>query len=466
MSIARHIDPRTVSGGYKSYVLGALLVVYIFNFIDRQIVGVLQEPIKAEFGLSDTQLGLMTGTAFAIFYTVLGIPIARLADRVNRVSIISISLVLWSVFTALFGLAQSFTFLLLARIGVGVGEAGCSPPTHSLLSDYYPAGKRARALAVYALGIPLGSVIGILMGSYLYGWVGDYYAVNGAPGWLAALGAETAWRAPFLVVGIPGIILGAIIWLTLKEPERGAYDRHASKDMPPLGVAMRALAYKRSFWLIAFGAAISAMVSYGLFPWLFSFFVRGLDDIMPLREAVTTAALPYSFVIGVGGGLGVWAGGWLTDRFAARGLGVRAYSVIPGAAILISIPFYWIAVLQPVFLVGVLTLFIPTFLGAMWYGPVFASIQNLVAPGLRAVASALLLFIINIIGLGLGPLIGGMISEGLSGRFGEASLQYSIMIMVGFLFIAGGLLLLAGRTLPGDWEARDEEDALPVTETP
>jgi len=454
------VDPRAVSGGYKSYVLGALLVVYIFNFIDRQIVGVLQEPIKAEFDLSDAQLGLMTGTAFAIFYTVLGIPIARLADRMNRVSIISISLALWSGFTALFGLAQSFWMLLLMRIGVGVGEAGCSPPTHSLLSDYFPSKKRARALAVYALGIPIGSVIGILMGSYLYGWVGDYYAANGAPAWLAALGAESAWRAPFLLVGIPGVILALALWLTVGEPSRGAYDRHADLAQPPLSKVVSALARKPTFWTLSLGASIASMVGYGLFPWLFSFFVRGLDDFMPMREAITTAALPYAFVIGVGGGAGTWIGGWLTDRFAGRSLGLKAYAVIPGAALLISLPIYLTAVSLPVFIASVLMLLIPTALGAMWYGPLFATIQNLVAPGLRAMASAVMLFIVNIIGLGLGPLVTGAISDALTEAYGEESLKLAIMIISGFLILSGGLFLLSARTIERDWEARDEEDAM------
>lgn len=465
MSEARRIDPRTVSGGYKSYVLGALLVVYIFNFIDRQIVGVLQEPIKAEFGLADWQLGLMTGTAFALFYTMLGLPIARLADRLNRISIISISLALWSGFTALFGLSQSFLFLILTRIGVGVGEAGCSPPTHSLLSDYFPSKQRARALAIYALGIPLGSVVGILMGSYLYGWVGDYYAANGAPGWLAAIGADSAWRAPFLLVGIPGVILGLILWFTVGEPRRGSYDRHADMTQPPISKVVSALAKKPSFWILSFGAAIASMVGYGLFPWLFSFFVRGLDDYMPVREAVTTAALPYAFVIGIGGGAGTWIGGWLTDKFAGGRLGLKAYAVIPGIAMLVALPIYLGAIMTPVFIVSVLALLIPTALGAMWYGPLFATIQNLVAPGLRAMASAVMLFIVNIIGLGLGPLVTGAISDGLRAAMGEDSLKFAVMIIAGFNLLAGALFILAARTIERDWEARDEEeDALPVTD--
>jgi len=452
------VDPRAVSGGYKSYVLSALLIVYIFNFIDRQIVSALQEPIKAEFGLSDTQLGLMTGTAFAIFYTLLGIPIARLADRWNRVSIISISLIIWSGFTALFGLAQSFLFLLLTRIGVGIGEAGCSPPSHSLLSDYFPSKKRARALAIYALGIPIGSVVGILMGSYIYNWVGDYYAANGVPAIMSALGAESAWRAPFLVLGVAGVALGVFVWTTLGEPKRGAYDTHADLTQPSLGKVFSALAGKPSFWLLSLGAAIASMVGYGLFPWLFSFFVRGLDDFMELREAVTTAALPYAFVIGVGGSLGTWVGGWLTDKFAGGRLGVRAYVIIPGAALLIALPIYLAAVSMPVFIVSVLLLLVPTALGAMWYGPLFATIQNLVAPGLRAMASAVMLFIVNIIGLGIGPLLTGAISDGLRAQYGEDSLKLAIMIISSFLLLSAALFFLSARTIQRDWEARDEEE--------
>lgn len=215
---------RPEGQGYARYVVLALFVVYTFNFIDRQIVAVMQEPIKAYFDLSDLQLGLLTGPAFALLYAILGLPIAFLADRWNRVSIISISLAVWSAFTALFGLVNSYLMLFLMRVGVGIGEAGCSPPAHSLISDYVPARKRAGALSVYSLGIPIGSVLGILITAILYRWVADYYEANGAPEYLAAIGADVAWRVPFLVIGIPGIILAIILKLTVKEPPRGRFD--------------------------------------------------------------------------------------------------------------------------------------------------------------------------------------------------------------------------------------------------
>ena len=222
ISVDAKPSPLT-SPRYRTYVLALLVVVYVFNFLDRQIVTILAEPIKVDLGLNDTQIGLMTGLAFALFYTVLGIPIARLADRANRVSIISVALVIWSGMTALSGFAQNFWQMLAARIGVGVGEAGCSPPAHSLIADYYPPEKRASALSIYALGIPFGSILGLLAG----GWIAEIYG----------------WRTAFFVVGVPGIALAALVKLTLREPLRGMSDHTKANDteQPSLGETLRTL---------------------------------------------------------------------------------------------------------------------------------------------------------------------------------------------------------------------------------
>ncbi|MEE2565699.1 spinster family MFS transporter [Hyphobacterium marinum] len=443
--------PKPVSNFYRNYVVGGLFVIYTFNFIDRQIVAVMQEPIKAEFGLADWQLGLLSGWAFAFLYAILGLPIAYLADRSNRVTIISISLAVWSGFTALFGLANSYLALFLMRVGVGIGEAGCSPPAHSLISDYVPPRKRAGALSVYSLGIPVGSVLGILGGAVGYRWVANYYAEFGAPGWLAAIGADEAWRVPFLLVGIPGIILAVIVKLTIKEPPRGPFDGAEKQAMPSVGKVFGTLLKKPTFWLVAFGAAIASLVGYGLFPWILSYFVRLYAGEMPLQDAVAAAAIPYSFVIGGGGFIGTLAGGWLTDRFSGQRL--SAYLVIPGTALLISLPIYFVSMSISPGTMAFVLLGIASALGAMWYGPVWAVTQNLVPPGMRAMAPAILLFIINIIGLGIGPFAVGALSDYFTAEYGGGALRIAILAIAALIVPAAALFLMGARSIRHDWEA-------------
>ena len=442
------------SGGYSQYVVLTLFVVYTFNFIDRQIVAVMQEPIKAFFDLSDFQLGLLTGPAFAFLYATLGIPIAFLADRWNRVSIISISLAIWSGFTALFGLVNSYLMLFLMRVGVGIGEAGCSPPAHSLISDYVTPRKRGSALSVYSLGIPIGSVLGILMTAIVYRWVADYYSVNGAPDWLAAIGAGDAWRVPFLIVGIPGIILAIIVKLTVKEPPRGRFDgvKPGERRGATLNEVVKALASKPSFWFVAFAAAIASLVGYGLFPWLLSYFVRiSLAAGVAPQDALADAAIPYSFVIGGGGFIGTLLGGYLTDRFSAKRL--SAYVVIPGLALLLALPIYFASLSIPPNTFAFLLLGIASALGSMWYGPVWAVAQNLVQPAMRAMAPAVLLLIINIIGLGFGPPAVGALSDFLAATYGDGALRIAILAIAAMIVPSAALFLLAGRFIDKDWEA-------------
>jgi len=442
---------KPVSNFYRNYVVGGLFVIYTFNFIDRQIVAVMQEPIKAEFGLADWQLGLLTGPAFAFLYAILGLPIAYLADRSNRVSIISISLAVWSGFTALFGLVNSYLMLFLMRVGVGIGEAGCSPPAHSLISDYVPPRKRAGALSVYSLGIPVGSVLGILGGAVGYRWVANYYAEFGPPDWLAAIGADEAWRVPFLLVGIPGIILAIIVKMTIKEPPRGRFDAAEKRELPSVLTVFMTLLHKPTFWLVAFGAAIASLVGYGLFPWILSYFVRLYAGEMPLQDAVAAAAIPYSFVIGGGGFIGTLAGGWLTDKFSGSRL--SAYLVIPGTALLISLPIYFVSMSITAGTMAFVLLGIASALGAMWYGPVWAVTQNLVPPGMRAMAPAILLFIINIIGLGIGPFAVGALSDYFTAEYGGGALRIAILAIAALIVPAAALFLLGARSIRKDWEA-------------
>jgi predicted MFS family arabinose efflux permease len=410
---------------YRALVLVMLVLVYTFNFIDRQIVGILAIPIKADLGLTDTQLGLMGGLAFALFYTLLGIPIAMLADRANRTVIMSIALVIWSAMTAVCGFAQNFTQLFLARLGVGVGEAGGVAPAYSLVADYFPSEQRARALAVYSFGIPLGSALGIFFG-----------------GLIASL---IDWRTAFMAVGIAGVVLAPIFKLVVREPARGRYDPTGAAARPAsLRAVLRVLLGKPSFWGLSLGASASSMMGYGLFFWLPSFFVRthGLTLLQ--------ASLYFAAILLVGGMSGIWLGGWSADRFGAGKR--RAYALIPATAFLLTLPFYVAAVTTSSLALSFALFLVPTALGLVWLGPVLSAIQHVVPSGMRATASAVFLFINNLIGIGLGTVMLGAISDMLSERFGADSLRYAILSGTVFYVVAASLFLLSARRLERDWE--------------
>lgn len=420
------LDPRLKSPRYRTYVLSMLVVVYIFNFLDRQIVTILAEPIKNDLGLNDTQIGLMTGLAFAIFYTVLGIPIARLADRANRVSIISIALVVWSGMTALCGMAQNFGQMLAARIGVGVGEAGCSPPAHSLIADYYPPDKRASALSIYALGIPIGSILGLLAG----GWIAEFWG----------------WRVAFFVVGIPGVVLAFFVKMTVLEPIRGMSDPQTAvpHTQPPLWETMGTLLKNRTMLHIAMGGALTSFVGYGLGQWLPAYFIR----IHELGIAET--ATYFGLVLGVASAVGTFLGGNMADRLAKRDQ--RMYAWLPAAGVLFAFPFYIVALLLNEPYIAIAILVVPSLLNSLWLGPAFGTVQNLAPARMRALASAMLLFILNIIGLGFGPFLVGVLSDLLSDSYGKESLRYAILISTFVYFWAGGHFLMASRTIKKDLE--------------
>jgi MFS family permease len=418
-------DQNKLLSGNRTYVLFILVLVYTFNFIDRQIVGILAIPIKADLGLTDAQLGLMGGLAFALFYTGLGIPIAMLADRFSRTWIMTAALTVWSAMTAACGLAGSFWQLFFARMGVGVGEAGGVAPAYSLISDFFPPHQRSRALSIYSFGIPIGSALGIVFG-----------------GVIASL---VDWRMAFLVVGLAGVVIAPIFRLTIKEPPRGRYDQAYQNVKPPgIGLIVRTLAAKPSFWLLSLGAACSSMMGYGMFFWLPSFFVRSFE------LSLLNASLYFGAVLLVGGLAGIWAGGWLGDRFGhAR---KAQFARIPAYAFLATLPFYVLAMLSPTLVVALLVLLVPVALGLAWLGPVISAIQHLVRPDMRSTASAIFLFINNLIGIGLGTWAIGALSDALQMSFGDDSLRYSILAGTGFYVIAAALFLLASRFLQQDWE--------------
>jgi len=416
--------PKPTSG-YRAYVLFILVVVYTFNFIDRQIIGILAIPIKEDLGLTDTQLGLMGGLAFALLYTTLAIPIAMAADRMSRTWIMTGALVVWSGMTAVCGMAQNFWQLFFARVGVGIGEAGGVAPAYSLISDFFPPNQRARALSVYSFGIPIGSALGIVFG-----------------GIIATL---VDWRFAFIVVGIAGIVVAPIFRATVREPVRGAFDKPgAQSGAASLTEIMTVLMRKPGFWGLSLGASCSSMMGYGLFFWLPSFFVRSYEITL------LHASLVYGAILLVGGLAGTWFGGWMADRFGETNR--AAYARIPAFAFLATVPFYLVGVLSPTLTISVLVMIVPTALGLAWLGPVISAVQHLVPPNMRATASAIFLFVNNLIGIGIGTFAIGAISDGLQSRFGEESLRYAILTGTTFYLMAAVIFLLTARRLEQDWE--------------
>lgn len=418
------IRADTESPSYRVYVMAMLVLVYTFNFIDRQIIGILAVPIKADLGLSDTELGLMGGLAFALFYTALGIPIAMLADRKNRTWIMTVALAVWSAMTAVCGLANNFWQLFLARLGVGVGEAGGVAPAYSLISDYFPSGQRARALSVYSFGIPIGSALGIFFGGYIASIID--------------------WRMAFFIVGLAGVLIAPIFKLTVKEPPRGRYDSAPQVASVSIGETFRVLFKKPSFWIISFGASSSSMMGYGLFFWLPSFFSRSFG--MTLVEA----SMFYGTIVLVGGLAGIWLGGYLADKF---GVSKRSsYVLVPAIAFIFTVPFYVLGMISTNLVTIFFALLVPTALGLAWLGPVLSAIQHIAPTHMRATASAIFLFINNLIGIGAGTVALGMISDSLTSRFGDEALRYAVLSGTVFYVVASGMFFWAARYIQRDWE--------------
>jgi MFS family permease len=422
------MNEAKTSRAYSVYVLVALLVVYTFNFIDRIILGVVLVPIKAELALTDGQLGLLGGLAFALLYTVAGIPIGWLADRVSRVWIIAVALAIWSGFTALCGSASSFLQLFLCRVGVGIGEAGGVAPSYSLITDYFSPRSRARAISVYSFGIPIGAALGLYFGGYV--------------------ATQVSWRAAFLWLGIAGLVLVPFLLLTVREPVRGALDTGGAPApataKPRFTEVWRVLARKRAFWGLSLGAACSSIVGYGIFFWLPSFFVRSYH--MNLSQM----AVFYGTITLVGGVTGVWFGGWLGDWLGTRRK--AAYAIVPAVAFLVCLPFYVFGVLASGMSWTAVVFVIPAALSLVWLGPTIAAIQHCVPPSMRAMASAIFLFVNNFIGLGAGTYLIGFLSDEFAGRYGENSLRYAILACTSFYLLSAMFFLLSARRLERDWE--------------
>ncbi len=383
----------------RTATLILLTAAYFFSYMDRQILAILQEDIKAELLLSDTQLGLLAGFAFAIFYATLGLPVARLADRGNRVNIIAIALTLWSGMTAVCGLAQNFVQLLIARIGVGIGEAGSSPPSHSIIADLYPPEKRAGAMGIYSLGVVLGAAGGTIIGGTLAHYFG--------------------WRVAMFAVGIPGIILAVIIKIFVIEPRRGLSDvQQASAGvpnaaMPSFGAGFRSLFANRAALHLVMGVTITSLIGYGHTAFGPSFLIRTLGmDKLQLASIVA----PVGAICGT---ISAVMGGWLANKAAERwGLHSQAWLVLVMKGIGLPLSFLFFASSDP--WVAVPIYWFSLLLVNSYLGPTFALIQGLAPLRMRALWAAVTLLVINLIGLGLGPTMIGVISDALKPTYGPA----------------------------------------------
>ncbi len=387
---------------YRWYVLAVLTGVYTFNFIDRQILVILQEPIKNDMGLSDAQLGLLSGFAFAVVYVFAGIPIARVADRGNRRNIVTVALTVWSAMTAFAGLAQTYTHLILARIGVAVGEAGGSPPAHSMISDIFGKKERATALSVYSTCINFGGLIGLLAG----GWIAQYMD----------------WRIAFFVVGIPGIAYAVLLRFTVHEPPRGYAEKVKEVDDSPSMLEVAKVLWTRpSFRHMAVASGLHSFIGYGAANFAPSFFVRVHELEIGLVATWLAAA-------GIFGAIGTFFGGYLTDKLMVRD--ARWYLWVPALSTIGTLPFSMIVYNVPYATVALSLTFVTSLTFSMFLAPNLALAHSLVGLRMRAMSSAVLFFVLNIIGLGLGPLVVGWVSDLLQPEYGVQSIRYSLIIIV------------------------------------
>ena len=403
----------------RNVLLGFLLLAYILNFLDRQILGILAQPIKADLQLTDAQFGAIGGLAFALLYSVLGVPLALLADRTRRSWVIAGSLAVWSGFTALCGTALSYGQLFLYRLGVGVGEAGGVAPSYALIADYFEPARRARALAIYSLGVPLGLAGGTLAGAYIASWID--------------------WRAAFLIMGFLGLALVPIMLFFVRDLPRPS----DAYEAEPLSRAFPMVARKPTFWLMAAAASCSSLCGYGLALWTPSILIRSFGlDLLGTAHFLSSILL-------IGGTFGVLAGGWLADRLGATDRGW--YAKLPAIAWLITAPTFFAGLLAPDLWLAWLLLLIPNALNILWLGPVVTAVQHLVPRRMRSTASASFLLINNLIGLGVGPLLMGAISDSLTDSYGSEALRYAALSCLSFYLLAAALMAVAVKRLRNDW---------------
>ncbi|HMN43969.1 MAG TPA: MFS transporter [Povalibacter sp.] len=425
---------------YRYYAVWLLSSVYLLNMLDRTLLTPLIEPIKLEFGLSDAQMGLLGGMAFALFYTTLAMPLARLADRANRVNIISIAIAVWSVFTALTGLATGFLTLLAARIGIGVGEAGCNPASYSIISDYFDAKRRATALAIFHAGASVGVFIGFLVAGYVL----QHYT----------------WRHAFFIVGVPGLLLALLVKFTLREPQRGMSDQHQSLEAPPPAMqVLRQLLSKPAFRHMALACALNNAAIFGIGNFVPSYLIRSHD------VSASDASYVLAFVHLASGFLGAFFGGMLSDYLANRHQDRRYYLWVPGCFMLLYFPIAQLTYATQDAMVAIAGVTLSQICMVVYLSPCLTALFGMVGIRERALSSALLLLVLNFIGIGFGPYVAGLVSDLVNAQLisqGVDTVQAT----------ADGLRWsLRGMTVLGLWAAvhyflaarRLKQDSLPAT---
>ena len=407
-------------------VLALLLLAYIFNYLDRQILGILAGSIIADLHLTDTQFGVLSGPPFALLYSILGVPFALLADKTSRSRVIAAALTMWSAFTGLCGIATSFWQLFVFRMGVGIGEAGGVAPSYALIADYFEPRRRARALAIFSLGVPIGLAMGTLIGAYIA------HAIS--------------WRAAFYVMGVAGVLLAPVLLYFVRD-----LPRQPGASPAPIGQVFPILARKPVFWLMAFAAGSSSLCGYGLAVWTPTVLERSFGMGLLARGQFLAS------IVLIGGCTGVFAGGWLADRLGHLDRGW--YARLPAIAWLITAPTFAAGLLAPNLWLAWPLLLIPNALNILWLGPVITAVQHLVPRPMRATASASFLLINNLIGLGIGPFLIGGLSDALKKSYGIEALRYAAVACTSFYILAGLLMLLCVSRLRHTWVEDDVADA-------
>lgn len=418
----------------RTTVLWMLTLVYMFSLVDRQIIGILSPIIKADLGFTDSQLGWLKGFAFALLYTSVGIPLAWLADRFNRVRIIAISLVVWSAFTVFTGMATTFVGMLIARIGVGIGEAGGTPPAHSIISDLYAKEQRTSALAIYGLGVPLGITLAFVASAVLVEWIG--------------------WRGTLVVLGIGGIVFAVIMLMLIDEPQRGQMDLQTDQADQPISIkeSLSILKTIPSWWGMCLGMAFVSFGSYAVSAWgtdyVFRFdanYIAGTENSKFQSYMLVMAVVHF-----IGLGFGTYLGGLLAERYSHRN--VAAYAWVPITAIVLGAPCLMLAFWVDSVPLHLMFIGIYITLSGVWVAPCFAAAQTLVPVRMRAMSTAMFFLILNIIGLGCGPTYIGMLSDMLMPAYGELqSLRLAITSLAVVYVIGIGFFLLAAKNLRYDW---------------
>jgi len=411
---------------YSAYVLGALLLAYILNFVDRQLLAIAAPEVKAELGLSDTQLGLLLGFAFALFYGVAGIPIARLADLSSRRTVVAAGLALWSTMTVLCGMARSFPQLLFARFGVGVGEAAGTPPSHSLISDYFPPERRATALAIYSCGIYFGTGFGFAGGGYVL--------------------ELFDWRTAFWVAGLAGLPVALLIRLTVREPPPGASESAAPAEPLPFRAVCAALFGSRAFLALTAAGACQALLGYAMLSWGTTYLRRVFE------LSAGDVGVAFGLAAAASGALGVVTGGALADRLAARD--TRWFAWLGAIVSLLAFPFAAAFALAGSFQNALLAFALFYTLNNMYVSSLWTLVQNLARPRARATASAIQLALLNIVGYGLGPLLVGVLNDLFAPAFGAESIRISLLCVSAVGAASAIFFMLCARALPGELPRR------------